>query len=308
MLMKEYRICMPLTVEEYRIGQLYMIAKHSQEQSMKGEGVEVVRNEPCEDEEHGRGRYTEKRIHLSSRLPSWIRAVVPRIFYITERAWNFYPHTITEYTCSFLPKFIILIETKYQNNNGSSCNCLGLTDEELTQREVDFIDIATDDIPDKQYQASEDCTKFKSKKTNRGPLAEGWRDTHDPIMCSYKLVTVKFEVWGLQTRVEAFAHRAIRDILLVGHRQAFTWVDEWFGMAMDDVRDFEQRLQEETNQRVLATPSSENLSMTTASPGSTPEPSPLGPSPPMDFPRRKSSAGCGTQADAPSTSKQSDPQ
>ncbi|KAI8501007.1 hypothetical protein Bbelb_211020 [Branchiostoma belcheri] len=129
--------------------------------------------------------------------------------------------------------------------------CLGLTDEELTQREVDFIDIATDEIPDKQYQASEDCTKFKSKKTNRGPLAEGWRDSHDPIMCSYKLVTVKFEVWGLQTRVEAFAHRAIRDILLVGHRQAFAWVDEWYGMGMEDVRDFEQRLQEETNQREI---------------------------------------------------------
>lgn len=25
-------------------------------------------------------------------------------------------------------------------------------------------------------------------------------------MCSYKLVTVKFEVWGLQTRVEQFVH------------------------------------------------------------------------------------------------------
>lgn len=26
-------------------------------------------------------------------------------------------------------------------------------------------------------------------------------------MCSYKLVTVKFEVWGLQTRVEQFVHK-----------------------------------------------------------------------------------------------------
>ncbi len=42
-----------------------MIAKHSNEQSEKGEGVEVVTNEPCEDETHGKGQYTEKRIHLS---------------------------------------------------------------------------------------------------------------------------------------------------------------------------------------------------------------------------------------------------
>jgi hypothetical protein len=41
-----------------------MIAKHSSEQSEKGEGVEVVTNEPVEDPVHGRGQYTEKRIHL----------------------------------------------------------------------------------------------------------------------------------------------------------------------------------------------------------------------------------------------------
>ncbi|XP_062915342.1 phosphatidylinositol transfer protein 5-like [Mobula hypostoma] len=95
MLLKEYRICMPLTVEEYRIGQLYTISKHSHEQSDKGEGVEVVKNEPHEDPVHGKGQFTEKRVHLSSKLPSWARAVVPRIFYITEKAWNYYPYTIT---------------------------------------------------------------------------------------------------------------------------------------------------------------------------------------------------------------------
>ena len=50
---------------QYRIGQLYMIAKHSHEQSEKGEGVEVIKNEPCEHPEYGNGQYTEKRVHLS---------------------------------------------------------------------------------------------------------------------------------------------------------------------------------------------------------------------------------------------------
>jgi len=34
-------------------------------------------------------------------------------------------------------------------------------------------------------------------------------------MCSYKLVRVKFEVWGLQTRVESFVQRVIITLLLV---------------------------------------------------------------------------------------------
>ena len=33
MLIKEYRIPLPMTVEEYRIAQLYMIAKKSREES-----------------------------------------------------------------------------------------------------------------------------------------------------------------------------------------------------------------------------------------------------------------------------------
>ncbi len=38
------------------------------------------------------------------RLPSWARSFVPRIFYVTEKAWNYYPFTITEYTVSFLER------------------------------------------------------------------------------------------------------------------------------------------------------------------------------------------------------------
>ena len=88
MLTKEYRICMPLSVEEvrkeglfptnllkwsclmwnelqYHIGQLYMIAKHSAEESGDGEGVEGVANRPHEDPVHGKGQYTEKRMYAS---------------------------------------------------------------------------------------------------------------------------------------------------------------------------------------------------------------------------------------------------
>uniref|UniRef100_A0A1A8KA24 Cytoplasmic phosphatidylinositol transfer protein 1 n=1 Tax=Nothobranchius kuhntae TaxID=321403 RepID=A0A1A8KA24_NOTKU len=259
MLMKEYRICMPLTVEEYRIGQLYMISKHSHEQSDRGEGVEVVQNEPFEDPNHGQGQFTEKRVYLNSKLPSWARAVVPKIFYVTEKAWNYYPYTITEYTCSFLPKFSIHIETKYEDNKGSNDNIFE-TELKDQEREVCFVDIAYDEIPERYYKESEDLRYFKSEKTSRGVLQEGWRDTQEPIMCSYKLVTVKFEVWGLQTRVEQFVHKVVRDVLLLGHRQAFAWVDEWIDMTMDEVREFERTIQEATNQKIGVFPPSISIS------------------------------------------------
>ncbi|EHB13255.1 Cytoplasmic phosphatidylinositol transfer protein 1 [Heterocephalus glaber] len=269
----------------YKIGQLYMISKHSHEQSDRGEGVEVVQNEPFEDPHHGNGQFTEKRVYLNSKLPSWARAVVPKIFYVTEKAWNYYPYTITGPVlqasstrfeavipgmdsamdsvqlcpghpelkrppfCSFLPKFSIHIETKYEDNKGSNDSIFDSEAKDL-EREVCFIDIACDEIPERYYKESEDPKHFKSEKTGRGQLREGWRDSHQPIMCSYKLVTVKFEVWGLQTRVEQFVHKVVRDILLIGHRQAFAWVDEWYDMTMDDVREYEKNMHEQTNIKV----------------------------------------------------------
>ena len=59
---------------QYRIGQLYMIARHSAEESKGGgDGVEVVVNEGCHDDVHGDGQYTEKRIYLTRCVGEWVK-------------------------------------------------------------------------------------------------------------------------------------------------------------------------------------------------------------------------------------------
>jgi hypothetical protein len=47
-----------------------------------------------------------------------------------------------------------------------------------------------------------------------------------------------------------------QDILLVGHRQAFAWVDEWYDMIMDDVQEYEKNMHEQTNIKVWSQHSS----------------------------------------------------
>lgn len=127
-------------------------------------------------ESRGKGQYTEKRIHLSSRLPYWLQAICPKIFYVTEKSWNYYPYTMTEYTCSFLPKFRVEIYTKFEDNAGTTNNCLKVPEEQAANLLVDHIDIAFDDLT-KHYKEEEDPKFFKSIKTNRGQLVEGWRQT-----------------------------------------------------------------------------------------------------------------------------------
>lgn len=50
--------------------------------------------------------------------------------------------------------------------------------------------------------------------------------------------------------------QVVRDILLIGHRQAFAWVDEWYDMIMDDVQEYEKNMHEQTNIKVWSQHSS----------------------------------------------------
>lgn len=143
-----------------------------------------------------------------------------------------------------------MIESSFRILFLSHTQCLNVSAEHLASREVVNLDIAFDDLSsDKHYKKEEDPKYFHSEKTQRGPLLEGWRNDK-PIMCSYKLVNASFEVWGFQTRVEDYIHRCISDVLLLGHRQAFTWIDSWIDMSIEDVREYEKRLQAETNKKM----------------------------------------------------------
>ncbi|GAB6028613.1 hypothetical protein CHUAL_004450 [Chamberlinius hualienensis] len=258
MLIKEYRIALPLTVEEYRIAQLYMIAKKSREESRgAGSGVEILVNEPYTDGPGGNGQYTHKIFHVGSHLPGWFKALLPKsALIVEERAWNAYPYTKTRYTCPFVEKFFLEIETKYLSDCGDNDNVFDLNGSELRSRIVDTIDVVKDQLVGADYKSEEDPKLYVSQKTHRGPLTDCWLDEYSresnsrrhgskDIMCAYKLCRVEFKYWGMQSKIEKFIHdMALRKTMLRAHRQAWAWQDEWVGLTMEDIRRLERETQE----------------------------------------------------------------
>eukprot|EP01133_Synstelium_polycarpum_P014366 gene14366-16953_t len=252
-LIKEYRIPLPITVEEYKIAQLYMVAKVSRNHTSNGEGVEIVENKPFNDGAL-MGQFTHKIFHLGGRLPTWLKSFTPASLQIEEKAWNAYPYCKTSYACPLLgDRFSLSIETRYTQDAGTSENCLNLNPEDLAAREIDTIDIAYDPIDPLKYKPEEDPALFISQKTGRGNLQRDWMKSTDPIMCSYKVCKVEFRCWGVGSKVENFIQRsAIRDILFMGHRQVFCWMDEWFGMEMSDIRKLEDDTKKELGDLIKA--------------------------------------------------------
>ncbi|XP_057161731.1 membrane-associated phosphatidylinositol transfer protein 2 isoform X4 [Ursus arctos] len=182
-------------------------------------------------------------------IPGWFRSILPKAaLRVVEESWNAYPYTRTRFTCPFVEKFSIDIETFYKTDAGENPNVFSLSPVEKNQLTIDFIDIVKDPVPPNEYKTEEDPKLFHSIKTQRGPLSDNWIEEYKqqvfPIMCAYKLCKVEFRYWGMQSKIERFIHdTGLRKVMVRAHRQAWCWQDEWYGLNMENIRELEKEAQ-----------------------------------------------------------------
>jgi hypothetical protein len=126
---------------------------------------------------------------------------------------------------------------------------------------LDYIDIVNDQINANEYKSDEDPALFVSSKTSRGPLCSEWLDelkensrlNNKPCeyMCAYKLCRIECAFWGCQSRVEKLISESVlRHMILVSHRQAWCWQDEYVDLTIDDVRELEAETQKYLNMKM----------------------------------------------------------
>ncbi|KAG6479736.1 hypothetical protein ZIOFF_063208 [Zingiber officinale] len=127
----------------------------------------------------------------------------------------------------------------------------GLSKELLSQRKVEIIDIAA--VSCNYWSkiigtAKLDFSMFISQKTQRGPLSKGWQspmnyvlETCNPVMTSYKLVTMDAPIWGIGGHLEEAMIASEKALLSEFHKLCFAWIDEWFGMTMGQIMEMEKQ-------------------------------------------------------------------
>ncbi|NXN27191.1 PITM1 protein, partial [Nycticryphes semicollaris] len=250
--------------------------KSREESSGEGSGVEILANRPYSDGPGGSGQYTHKIYHVGSHIPSWFRALLPKAaLQVEEESWNAYPYTRTRYTCPFVEKFSIEIETYYRPDGGQQTNIFNLSAVEKRQRILDTIDIVRDPISPGEYKPEEDPKLYHSAKTGRGPLGDDWLEAAagGPLMCAYKLCKVEFRYWGMQSKIEQFIHDVgLRKVMLRAHRQAWCWQDEWTDLTMEDIRQLEEETARMLAQKMAKCGEAEEPPAAGPSPEGRPEP------------------------------------
>uniref|UniRef100_A0A914YXM8 Phosphatidylinositol transfer protein n=1 Tax=Panagrolaimus superbus TaxID=310955 RepID=A0A914YXM8_9BILA len=249
MQIKEFRLVLPFSIDEYQRGQLYSVAEMSKNETGGGEGVEIVRQEPFTSTTLKPGKklsgiYTQKIYRLKSKVPYFFRKMFPdSAFILYEEAWNAYPYTKTVVTNPDYMKenFRVCVESFHASDRGEQTNALGLSKDQLKKREVVYLDISDDKYLKKSdHNDHNNVGEFTSERTGRGPLTKGWARKHRPIMCSYKVVTVYFKWFGLQNRVESTIMNSYPRLFVKFHRETFCWIDRWYDLTLEEVRAFEE--------------------------------------------------------------------
>jgi len=277
---KEYRIPLPISVDEYEVGMLWSVMEESKAQTGGGEGVEIVKNEPYEKPETGeKGQYTEKIYRMDSKFPKWVRMLfgeknVKNMAYFEEVAWNAYPYckTIVRNPKFMKEYFELKIETWH----------LDLFDQENVHKlpadvwktvSVVNVDIAAD-IAKSDYDEKKDPCKLESKKCpERSPLDKNWLDkarqelkiyteqkkqgvpdSENPkpkYMCVYKLITLRCRWRPMTWKIESWGHAQQERAFGIFHRQIYCWIDNWVDLTMEDIRRVEAeakaKLEEDIN-------------------------------------------------------------
>lgn len=248
-IVREYRIVMPLRVEEYDIGQLYTVVEMTKEDTTTR--IQVLENKAYTHDTMGRCQKTLKVMHLDNHVPGLVKKMVSKAaLKIHETSYNAYPVCQTFYHSPML-------DTKTFNMSVNSIhaakpvdeNIFKLSPEERKKVEVVYINI-DEDIGNKKY----DPTNFDNTKSGKILLKKGWQDECErknlPVMVCYKLVKIEVHFFSGKWVAEKIMKEFVK-LLRNAHQRIYSTSDKWAGLQKSDIRALERDafLLEETEQQ-----------------------------------------------------------
>lgn len=236
----EYRIVLPLTLEEYNISQLYVVAQLSKSESTGDTSIKILENTDYEHEAFGKCRKTVKIMNLNSKVPGFIRAIVPskKALRLEETAYNAYPRCNTNYKNLYFSEstFKMQVDSLHKSGADFEDNVLNLPDNLYSKTKIVYLDIS-ENIINKDFDPK--------KVEGRGVNGKGWiekcKENGVPLMTCYKHVTVEVNFFPFGSIAGKIADK-MKDIFLEAHQRLYCEIDNWISMTIDDIR----KLEEET--------------------------------------------------------------
>ena len=250
----EYRIIVPLSIEQCRLGCQYMCAKYQAELSKEGQGYEVFENRTEADG----SQFTHKALHFINKAPAALRWALPAKWCVVqEESIDNFPHYVTRYYSKEIARETagdVTETTHMPYTHGMTIpeNTFGLNNSELKKREVLYLDVlngpkSEDDLDLHHFSfADGGVSEMTANHSGNENAIPEWVATYPgPMTLIVKVAKMHFNMWGLQKLAETYCMNnfytpAYRDM----HRYMIKHINEWHNMKDEDVRAVEQRCQQ----------------------------------------------------------------
>lgn len=242
MLLIEYRITLPLSLNQYQIAQLHTTAEMSKDFTSPGEGVEILENIPCDTaflpnqtplrKSVNKVQRTSKRYHIPDSISA---AAGLSNCIMRESSFNGFPSFRTVVTAETGATGEFTIDTVCKKMDDiKQNNIFKLPQVILDKRSVVDIDIVNDTLP--LELVSED-----EEPKNVLGLKDDWQSSLVPqlSMVVYKLVFVK-NSRDAPKEVNTLVMDNLRVMFTLFHRKLICSQDRWKGLNIDDIRTIEE--------------------------------------------------------------------
>lgn len=254
----EYRIFVPMKLQMCEAASDYSITRQMKEFTSDGDGFEIVETKNY-IENGQQNHYVYRILHCQNKIPSAVRWLVP------EK----YAH-LHEYNTSAFPryegKFLIpamgddfLLQTltnhiEYEKGKEIPDNTNNLTDDEMKQREIYYLDILDGPISKKKdldlhgFTCPEiDMTELvSSNKTSNDKEIPSWVYNYTGKMTLIiKTVRINFKFYGAQSLVEKLIGNTWYQVFLDSHRSMIKWAPEWSKLTKDQIYKLENNAKDE---------------------------------------------------------------
>lgn len=239
MLLIEYRIKLPLSIDQYQIAHLHTTMEMSKEYTSSGTGIEILESTPCDaaclpNQQHRKDvskvQRTSKQYHIPNSMASPLNL---QDCILRESSFNGFPNMRTVVTAESGANGEFTIDTlcmrgdDERHTNLSESNVFRLPKIMLKKRSVVHIDIADDSgLPSHLLE--------DPKKVD---LNDEWQDALIPRMSMvvYKLVFVKSRDVNKES-VNSLVMNMLRQVFTIFHRKMVCSQDSWKGLTLEDIR------------------------------------------------------------------------
>ena len=232
----EYRITLPMTEEEYYVGNLFSQVKTRQMDDKQP--IDRVRLVQEVDLGNDGFVYTQQLTSASTRIPHLLAAILPNIddIYLKWERWeNFRNAGREEVSCDYFgDSFKVKIFYYTRPDRGESENVF----DHLPKKIVDNRKIHHFDLLEPVFDEGEDFSTFRSKKGGVGPLDADWKQKTDSVTTIYCLFIAQFTFSIIDPINEKVLNSIVKstelEFVKLAHR-IVVWMDLWHGLSIPDL-------------------------------------------------------------------------